>query len=65
MLISKTTCNVSVDTAEKQSPKYFSSCLMLVIRYRLQSHCNVFLTYLTTFTAHSSLEMPITTFTAL
>ena len=65
MLGLKITCNVSFQTAENQSPKHFSSCLMLVILYHLKSYCNILLPYLTTFTVHSSLEMPITTFPAL
>src|SRR5215469_13662465 len=65
MLIPKPTCNVSFDTADNESPKYFSPCLMLAIRYHLNSYCSLFLTYRTAFTAQSSLEMPITTFPAL
>jgi len=46
---------MSFATAENQSPKYFSSYLMLVIRYHLKIYCNMLLPYITTFTAQSSL----------
>jgi hypothetical protein len=64
-LVSKITVNVSFETADNQSPKRFSSCLMLVIRYHLNSYCNMLLPYLTAFTVQSFLEMPTTSFPAV
>jgi hypothetical protein len=58
-------CNVSFGTVENQTAKYFSSCLMLAIRYHLNSYYNMLLPYLTAVTVQCYWEIPITTFPAI